>query len=107
MTRWLVAAAALWLLGSGANAQMKGFGISEPAPGPKTRILDLRISSDTRIDAHQPLVPGLIVRRELGANTAIGVGLAKVYGKRRWTDPGIGERTVRTRKPAVTFTMKF
>ena len=107
MTRWLAAAAAFGLLGSGANAQMKGFGISETIPGPKTRILDLRISSDTRIDGHLPLVSGLIVRREVGENMAIGIGLAKVYGKRRWADPGIGERNVRTRKPAVTFTMKF
>jgi hypothetical protein len=108
MKRWLAAAAASWLLGSGANAQMKGFAAVEAVTGPKkTHIIDLRISPDTRIDAHQPLVPSLIVRRDLGANSAIGVGLAKVYGKRRWADPGIGERTVRTRKPAVTFIMKF
>ena len=49
----------------------------------------------------------MIVRQDLAPNAAIGFGLAKVYGKRRGPDLSDGERTVRTRKPAVTFMFKF
>jgi hypothetical protein len=107
MTRWLAAAAALWLLGSsGAHAQKSLAGV-EPVKRPRTRNVDLRLIQPLPIDAPHRLGSGMIVRQDLAPNAAVGFGLAKVYGKRRGPDLGDGERTVRTRKPAVTFVLKF
>ena len=108
MTRWLAAAVTLGLLGSsGAQAQMKSFASTDEGETAHTRTVDLRMPQPALMDAPQTYGGGMLVRRELGSNTAIGVGLAKVYGKRRGLDLSTGERTVRTRKPAVTFLLKF
>ena len=108
MTRWLTAAAAIWLLGSsGAFAQMKSLGTVEVVGHSKGRALDLRIRPDlgAGIDHYQS--PSMLLSREVGENAAIGFGIAKVYGRRATGDLRTGERTVRTRKPAVTFVLKF
>lgn len=107
MTRWLGAAALLWLLvPSGAQAQRSLAG-AESVKGPRTRKVDLRLTQPIPMDIPHRLGAGMIIRQDLAPNAAIGFGLAKVYGKRRGPDLGDGERTVRTRKPAVTFMFKF
>ena len=107
MTRWLAAAAILWLLGSSGAQAQKSLAGGEPVKGPRTRNIDLRLSQPMPIDAPHRLGAGMIVRQDLAPNAAVGFGLAKVYGKRRGPDLSDGERTVRTRKPAVTFMFKF
>ena len=106
MTRWLTVAAAVWLLGtSAASAQMKSLGTIEVVGTPKGRPLDFRLPPDG-ITTHQFQSASMMLRQDLGGNASIGVGIAKVYG-RRSGDLRTGERTVRTRKPAVTFSLKF
>jgi hypothetical protein len=108
MQRWLCFAAALWLLGSsGAQAQVKGFGAVEIAEVAKNRTLDLRIAQDPAAPRPPPLVQGMVVHQDLAPNAIVGVGLANVYAKRRGGDIRVGERTIRSRKPAVTFVFKF
>lgn len=107
MTKWLAAAALLWLLGSsGAQAQRSLAGV-EAVKGARTRNVDLRLTQPILMDVPHRLGAGMIVRQDLAPNAAVGFGLAKVYGKRRGPDLSDGERTVRTRKPAVTFMFKF
>jgi hypothetical protein len=106
MTRWLAFAAASWLLGSsGAQAQMKGFGAIEIAEVAKNRTLDLRIAKpQAGYTTALHLAPGMLVQEDLGSNAALGLGLVSKYEKRR----GSGTQPIRpSRKPAVTFTMKF
>jgi hypothetical protein len=106
MTRWLAATAALWLFGSSsAEAQMKSLGAVEVAELAKNRTLDLRIALPQQGYSSGPhLSPGMLVRRELGTNAAVGLGLANMYQKRR----GGSDQQVRARKkPAVTFTLRF
>lgn len=109
MTRWLTAAAAIWLLGasSGAFAQIKTLGTIEVVNNSKGRALDLRIRPDPGAGIHQYQSSSMLLSREVGENAAIGFGIAKVYGRRPTGDLRTGERTVRTRKPAVTFVLKF
>jgi hypothetical protein len=108
MTRWLTAAATIWLLGSSsAFAQMKGLGTIEVVGELKRRPLDVRLPPDPGIPTHGFQSPSMLLSREVGENAAIGFGMAKVYGRRATGDMRSGERTVRTRKPAVTFVLKF
>ena len=108
MTRWLTAAAAIWLLGStDASAQMKSLGTIEVVGKSTGRALDLRIRSDAGAGIHQYQSSSVLLSRAVGENAAIGFGIAKVYGRRATGDFRTGERNVRTRKPAVTFVLKF
>lgn len=108
MTRWLSAAAAIWLLGSSsAFAQTMSLGTLEVVGQSKGRALDLRLPHDNGATTRQFQSPSMLLSRELGDHTAIGFGMAKVYGRRATGDLRTGERTVRTRKPAVTFVLKF
>lgn len=108
MTRWLSAAATIWLLGSsGAIAQVKNLGTIEVIGKTTGRALDLRIRPDHGAGIHQYQSPSMLLSRQVGENAAIGFGIAKVYGRRATGDLRTGERTVRTRKPAVTFVLKF
>jgi hypothetical protein len=104
MMKWLAFAAGLWLLGSsGAEAQMKGLGAVQIADVAKNRTLDLRISSQDAYQSVGHLTPSMLVHQDFGANAAVGLGLANMYQKRR----GSSDQTVRSRKPAITFLMKF
>ena len=107
MGRWLVWAAGLGLLASsGAQAQMKGLGAIELAELAKNRTLDLRITPEASYPSAMRLVPSMIVHRDFGANATLGLGLANMY-KRRGNDFRPGDKPVRSRKPAVTFQMRF
>ena len=108
MTRWLSAAAAFGLLGSSsAFAQTASLGTIEVVGQSKGRALNLRLPHETGPITQQFQSPSMLLSRELGENATIGFGMAKVYGRRATGDMRTGERTVRTRKPAVTFVFKF
>jgi hypothetical protein len=107
MFRWLPLTVALWLFASsGAQAQMKGLGALDIAEVAKNHTLDLRISPDAAPGRPQ-LVSSMLVHRELGPGASVGLGLANMYRKRRGGDFRPGDPPVRSRKPAVTFEMKF
>jgi len=104
MTRWLAVSAGLWLLGSsGAQAQLKGLGAPEIAEVAKNRTLDLRIPPEAGYSNNVHVAPNMIVHQDFGEKAALGLGLANMYEKRK----SGGDQTVRSRKPAVTFIMKF
>lgn len=105
----MAAAAALPLLtATAAQAQMKGLTAGVIADVARTRELDLRLSRQLGNDRPVPLMRGMIVHRDVAPNAVIGLGLANVYSKRRGgSDLRIGERPSRSRKPAITFVLKF
>jgi hypothetical protein len=108
MVRWLTAAAVLSLFASSsAQAQMKGLGAVEIAEAAKNHTLDFRISQEPVGAKGLPLAPNMLVRRELGPNAAVGLGLANMYERRRGGNLRAGDPPARSRKPAVTFLMKF
>jgi hypothetical protein len=108
MQRWLAVAAALWLLAaSGAQAQMNGLGAVEIAEVAKNHRLDLRIPQSSIDQRSIPLVQGMIVQRQLAPSATVGLGLGNFYARKRGGEFRLGDRPVRSRKPAVTFVLKF
>jgi len=49
----------------------------------------------------------MVVQQGVGANAFLGVGLANIYGRKKGADGTAGDRPPRSRKPAVTFVMRF
>jgi hypothetical protein len=90
-----------------AQMQMKGLSAGELAAVARTRTLDLRLSHDAVPATAQPLIRGMLVRHSLTSRAAVGLGLANIYAKRNGSDLRLGERPNRSRKPAVTFVLKF
>jgi hypothetical protein len=107
MREWLAVAAALPLFAAtAAHAQMKGLMPAEVAGVARDRALDLRLSQQHGYDRPLPLVRGIIAQQDVADNAFVGVGLANMYGRKkgglRLDDP-----PVLSRKPAVTFVVKF
>lgn len=109
MIKWLgVAAVAAFFLGSPASAQYKGLTPAEVAGVARTRALDLRIADMPSTRMPQLLVGGMLVSRELAPNAKVGLGLATIYGrKKNNADSRINGGVAPSRKPAVTFTLRF
>lgn len=106
MVRWLVAAGALALVAaSGAQAQMKG--LSAVAKVARNHSFDFRIESDTGGDVPLALPSNLLPRKQIGSNAAIGVGMVGAYQRRRSGNLRPGEPPLASRRPAVTFSLKF
>jgi hypothetical protein len=107
MREWLAAAALLSFFGAtAAQAQTKGLITTEVAAAARNRELDLRLSQQRGYDHPLPLVRGMIAQQDIAGNAFIGLGLADMYGRKK---RGLrqGEAPVRSRKPAVTFIVKF
>jgi len=50
----------------------------------------------------------MVVQQDVGTNAFVGVGLANIYGRARsGSNQRISDRPARSRKPAVTFVLKF
>jgi hypothetical protein len=49
----------------------------------------------------------MMIRQDLTPSASVGLGLANMYAKRRSGDFSSGDRPVRSRKPAVTFLLRF
>jgi hypothetical protein len=106
MSKWLVIAVLPALaVSSAATAQMS----ARLVPGQATtRALDLRLSQELGVQRPMPLVRGLLVRRDIARNATVGLGLANIYGKRKGAaEWRVGEPTPHSRKPAVTFILRF
>ena len=108
MRKWVSAAAAMPLVwAAAAQAQaMKGLMPAEIAAVARNRTLDLRLYLQQGNERPSPLVSGMLVQQDLTANTFFGVGLAEMYGRKK-AGVRFGNAPVRSRKPAVTFVMKF
>lgn len=108
MGKWLAIAAVLPItVATAANAQMKGLAPVDVANVARNHALDLRISQQRGADRPQALVLGMLVQREMAPNTAIGLGLANMYARKKGSSLRIGDPPARSRKPAVTFRMSF
>ena len=109
MTRWLgiTAAAALCATGSAADAQMKGLAPDAIVSVAKTRALDFRLSQELGNQTTLPLMRSIVLRHQLATNAAIGIGLSNLKAKPAAGDLRTGEGPRRSRKPAVTFVLKF
>lgn len=108
MARWLVIAAVSPLFAAaGAHAQQARFFPNEIVVVARTHALDLRLAQERGVDRPLPLMRGMLVQHGVGPNAFLGVGLANLYGRKKGSDPSLGDRPTHSRKPAVTFVMKF
>jgi hypothetical protein len=104
---WLVVAAVVLMAGStGAKAQMKSLSAIDVASVARTRTLDLRLGPQFGTETHVPLVASMLLRQDVTPNAAFGVGLANIYSKRRLSQRP-DDPPASSRKPAVTFLLKF
>jgi hypothetical protein len=107
MGKWLAVAAVLPLMAApAAHAQMKGLAATEVASVSRAHAIDLRIAEQKGYDRPLPLMNGMIAQQDVAPNTFIGIGLADMYGRKKG-GLRINEAPPRSRKPAVTFVVKF
>ena len=106
---WLLIAAALPAASAASpDAELKGIAAFDIGPVATARALDLRIAQQSGLTAPLPLIRGMIVQHGIAPNAVVGIGLANLYARRKaGYDPGNDGRPRRSRKPAVTFVLKF
>jgi len=108
MTRWLAIAAILPFFAAGeARAQNPPVFPNEIVVVARTHVLDLRLAQEQGIQRPIPLIRGMLVQKGIAPNATVGVGLANIYGRKKGGDVTSGDRLSRSRKPAVTFVLKF
>jgi len=108
MLRWLaVAAVSPLIVATGAHAQMKGLAPADVAGVARSHTIDLRISEQQGFDRPLPLVRGMLAHKDVAPNALVGVGLANMYARKKGQNLRVGDAPSRSRKPAVTFIMKF
>ena len=109
MRLWLAIAAVLpFVAATGAHAQMKGLVVTDVARVATTRALDLRLSQELGNPQPTPLIRGIVIQQDIAPNAMVGIGLANIYARRKGASEWrVGESGPRTRKPAVTFVLKF
>lgn len=109
MREWLAFAVVVPLFAAtGAQAQMRGLTTDMVADVARTRALDLRLSQELGSQRPLPMVRGMIVTRDVAPNALVGLGLANMYTRKKLGSNARGEdRPSRSRKPAVTFVLKF
>jgi len=110
MIKWLAIAVVAALAASGgAHAQTyRDFVPTEVARIATTRALDLRLSQELGVQRPAPLIRGMLFHQDVAPNAIIGIGLANIYAKRKGSsDSRAAEPSPRSRKPAVTFVVKF
>ena len=73
----------------------------------RTHVLDLRLAQEQGIERPIPLMRGMLVQKGIAPNATVGLGLANIYGRKKGGDVTLGDRLSRSRKPAVTFVLKF
>ena len=108
MWKWLaVAAVSPLIVATAAHAQMKGLAPADVASVARSHSIDLRISEQQGFSRPLPMVQGMLAHQDLATNALIGVGLANMYSRKKGQNLRVGDAPSRSRKPAVTFIMKF
>jgi hypothetical protein len=103
----MIAAASSFAAMTG-QPELRGVAAEEVANVAKTRALDLRLSEEFGNQRPIPLLRGMIVRHNFAPNAMIGLGLSNIYAKRKvGSEARTDGRTSRSRKPAITFVLKF
>ena len=109
MRKWVSAAAVMplfWAAAAQAQA-MKGLLAVDVAAVARNRELDLRLYQQQGIEQPSALIRGMLVQQGVGDNAFLGVGLAEMYGRKKSGLRSGNDAPVRSRKPAVSFVMKF
>lgn len=108
MRKWVSAAAVMPLIwAAAAQAQaMKGLLATDVAAVARDRALDLRLYQQQGSQHPSGLIRGMLVQQGVAENAFVGVGLADMYGRKK-SGVRFGNAPVRSRKPAVSFVMKF
>ena len=108
MSKWLaIAAVSPLIVATAANAQMKGLAPADVASVARSHTLDLRISQQRGFDRPLPLVEGMIAHQDVAPNAMVGLGLANMYTRKKGQNLRTGDQPARSKKPAVTFVLKF
>lgn len=108
MLSWLLIAAASQVAAANAGADMKGLALGQIGRLATAHALDFRLTQDSLASGPIPLMRSIIVQHDFAPNAAIGIGLSSLYDKRKSGIEGlIDTRPKRSRKPAVTFVLKF
>ena len=108
MGKWLAVAAVLPLtVATAAHAQMKGLAPADVANVARSHVLDLRISQQRGFDRPPALVNGMLIQQGVAPNASVGLGLANMYGRKKGSNLRIGDQPTRSKKPAVSFNLKF
>lgn len=108
MRTWASAAAVIPLLwAAAAQAQeMKGLLASDPAAVARRRIVDLRLDRQHGNDDRSPFIRRMLVQQGVSQNAFLGVGLAQMFSRKK-RGARVGDAPVSSRKPAVSFVVKF
>lgn len=107
MQPWLLIAAAVQAASPNAGGDFSGLAPAEAGHLATAHVLDFRLSQESGDRRPAPLV-GMLVQHEIAPNAALGVGLANLYTRRKLGyDPRAEGRPRKSRKPAVTFVLKF
>jgi hypothetical protein len=106
MREWLAVAAFPLFAATAAHAQVKALTAPGVAAVSRNHALDLRISQQRGYDRPLPLVRGMIAQQDFATNAFVGFGLADMYRRKKRSLRADGA-PVRSRKPAVTFVLKF
>src|SRR5689334_23000375 len=108
MRKWLAVAVGLPLfVAAAAHAQMKGLSAPVVAGGAKAHEIDLGLLRQQGIEHPLQLVQGMIAQKDLAPNASVGLGLANMYGRKKGVAPRVGDPPTRSKKPAVSFVLKF
>ena len=109
MQPWLlIAAAAQAAFGLTNGAPVKGLAPTEIGHLATAHSLDLRVRQQDPASGPAPLMRGMLVHHDVAPNAAVGIGLSNLYDRRKsGFETSDGARPKRSRKPAVTFVLKF
>src|SRR5690348_12964187 len=106
MSKWLAIAVLPLVTATAAHAELKGLAPADIAELAQTRALDFRLMRQRGFDPVPLLIDGMVARRGLSPNAFVGIGLARMYGRKKRGDMRISDQPS-ARKPAVTFVVKF
>lgn len=109
MQRWLIIVAVGPLAAATAvHAESKRpFDLREPAPIRHGRTIDLRLVQEPSLNRVDPPSTGLAAETEVAPNTRIGFRMMNVSRPPLGPEWRIDGRSTRSRKPAVSVTLRF
>ena len=107
MHRWLIIVGVVPLAAAAAgHAQSNS--LSPPEPSPKAqRTLDLRLTQEPGFDFLTPPTRGFVAGTEVAPNARIGFHLMTVSRPKLGPEWRMDGRSNRSRKPAVSFRLRF
>jgi len=108
MRKWLAVIGMVpFLTATAGHAQITGLAPTDVASVARTHAIDLRLSQQQGYEGPIPFMRGMIAQQGVGPNAVVGIGLANIYGRKKGSNWRMGDPPQHSRKPAVTFIMKF